>query len=101
MRSLKRWMMVAVLIMPIALSMDVVWEASAKLAENMSVQEVSEMLTKDPDIKVIDFRTQPEFQFQGYIIGANNIPYWLMTKKFMLKGQEPDPKYIYPPDRPE
>jgi len=88
MRSLKRWMMVAVVIMLIALSMDVVWAIDAKIAENMSVQEVSEMLPKDPAIKLIDARSQAEFQFQGYIKGAYNIPYWFITKKFMLKGQE-------------
>lgn len=81
-------MIVAVVIMLIAFSMDVVWAASAKLAENMSAQEVSEMLAKDPKIKVIDVRTPTEFQFQGYIKGAYNIPYWFMTEKFMLKGQE-------------
>jgi len=80
--------MVAVVIMLIVFSMDVVWAIDAKMAENMSVQEVSEMLKKDPAIKVIDVRSQTEFQFQGYIKGAYNIPYWSMTKKFMLKGQE-------------
>ena len=88
MRSLKRWMILAAIVMLVMLSMDMVWAASAKLAENMSVQEVSEMLKKDSKIKVIDVRTQTEFQFNGYIKGAHNVPYWFMTKKFMLKDQE-------------
>lgn len=88
MRSLKRLMMAAMAIMIIAFSMDVVWAADAKMAENMSAQEVSEMIAKNPAIKIIDVRTQTEFQFQGYIKGAYNIPYWFMTKKFMLKDQE-------------
>ena len=93
MRSLKRWMILTVIVMLVMLSMDVVWAANAKLAENMSVQEVSEMLKKDPKIKMIDARTQTEFQFNGYIRGAYNIPYWFMSKKFTLKDQE----YEYAP----
>ena len=88
MRSLRRLMILTIVVTIVALSVNVIWAASAKLAENMTVQEVSEMLKKDPKIKVIDVRTQTELQFNGYIKGAYNIPYWFMGKKFMLKDQE-------------
>lgn len=88
MKSFKKWMILTVAIIVVTLSINSVWAADAKLAENMTAQEVSEMIKKDSKIIVLDVRTQPEFQFSGYVKGASNIPYWFFGKKFALKDQD-------------
>jgi len=70
------------------------WSAEAKLAENITCKETYDMIQKNSKVILLDVRTQPEFQFVGYIAGAFNIPYWLMSSKFIEKGKE----FAFAPD---
>ncbi|MGA1825374.1 MAG: rhodanese-like domain-containing protein [bacterium] len=60
----------------------------SKLAQNITCKEAHEMIQKNPKIVLIDVRTQPEFQFVGYIEGSYNIPYWFLSSQFTVKGKE-------------
>ena len=69
----------------------------AKFAKNLSAQEIYDLLNfsvipekeaEQEKIFVIDVRTQPEFQFMGYIPRAYNIPYCFLSNKFLLMDQE-------------
>ncbi|MGA1868484.1 MAG: rhodanese-like domain-containing protein [bacterium] len=60
----------------------------SRLAENITCKEAHEMIKSEPKAIVIDIRTQPEFQFMGYIEGAYNIPYWFFGSKFTEKDKE-------------
>jgi len=87
MRVLKHCMIPVVVVM-ILISSATIGRAASQLAENFTAQVCHEILQKNPKTVVIDARTQPEFQFQGYIKGAYNIPYWFFGKRFAVKDQE-------------
>ena len=63
----------------------------AKFAENITVQRARDMLNdpvnEEEKIIVIDIRTQGEFQFQGFIPRAYNIPYCFLGSHFVLADQ--------------
>ena len=89
----KHVMILLIALMLMVFSMHSVW-AAADLALNMNAKSAFAMLEKDPKIIVLDVRTQPEFQFQGYIKGAYNVPYWFFGEKFVCKDKD----YEYAPD---
>lgn len=93
----RRFIIVLFLFIGVAFFLNSVWAYDAKFAENVSVHEVFEMLnfsvateSENEDVKtyLIDIRTQPEFQFMGYIPRAYNIPYCFLSKNFVLMDQE-------------
>ncbi|MBN1227612.1 MAG: rhodanese-like domain-containing protein [Deltaproteobacteria bacterium] len=63
----------------------------SKFAENISVARARDLLNnpenEEEKIIVIDIRTQGEFQFQGFIPRAYNIPYCFLGEKFVLVDQ--------------
>lgn len=96
MKKVTKYLVLISLIMTISLLHNgLAWSAEAKLAENITCKEAYEMIQKNPKVILLDVRTQPEFQFVGYIAGAFNIPYWLMSSKFIEKGKE----FAFAPDK--
>ena len=85
----KKWFLFSLsIVMTVLLCVGSVWADEAKLAQNITCKEAHEMIQKNPKIVIIDVRTQPEFQFVGYIEGSYNIPYWFMGSLFTIKGKE-------------
>ena len=72
----------------VAVSVNITQADNSKLAQNISCKEAHEMIQNESNVVIIDVRTQPEFQFIGYIEGAYNIPYWFMSEKFTPKGKK-------------
>jgi rhodanese-related sulfurtransferase len=100
MRAIKnRWRFIIVLFVFIGLAfyLNPVLAYEAKFAKNLTAQEVYDILNfsvitdkeaEQEKIFMIDVRTQPEFQFMGYIPRAYNIPYCFLSNKFLLMDQE-------------
>ena len=88
MKKTKIIMISFIVVLMTAFCIEVGLAAEAKLADNITPKEVSEMLKEDTKVIIIDVRSQPEFQFVGYIEGAYNIPYWFVTNTFTPKDKD-------------
>lgn len=94
-KNRSRFIIVLCVFISLAFSVHPVWAYDmdeAKFAENVTVQQVYDMMNlpiyEEVKVFVIDVRTQPEFQFCGYIPRAYNIPYYFLEKKFVLMDKE-------------
>ncbi len=96
-KNSRKFIIVLFVFIGLAFSLNSISAYDAKFAKNLSATEIYEMLnfsvviekaTEEEKIILIDVRTQPEFQFMGYIPRAYNIPYCLLSNKFLIMNQE-------------
>ena len=94
-KNRRRFIIVLCVFISLAFFLNPVWADEtdgAKFAENVTVHKVYDLMNipiyDEVKVFLIDVRTQPEFQFCGYIPRAYNIPYYFLGKKFVLTDQE-------------
>jgi rhodanese-related sulfurtransferase len=94
-KNRRRFIIVLCVFVGLAFFLNPVWAdetGEAKFAENVTVRKVYDLMNipiyDEVKVFLIDVRTQPEFQFCGYIPRAYNIPYYFLGKKFVLADQE-------------